>query len=110
MFACIMIIFYQNKSFKVGNVEKQLTATTFSGVCLLIERYFLRALRHSRSARAEVPDWELGIRPREEMMVNLTYCMAKTTGLNVNSLVLDIVKSYDRKAYRSDGLLPPFTS
>ena len=86
----------------------QLIAHSLIGV--IVEHNGLRVLRHSRSAKADFPDWELGIRPREEMIINMTYCMAKTTGLNVNSLILDIVKSFDRKAYRSDGLLPSFTS
>lgn len=44
------------------------------------------------------------------MLVNIMYWTAEKKNIPLNSLVLDVVKSYERKAYRSDGLLPPFLS
>ena len=41
------------------------------------------------------------------MALNLVYWKAVKEGRNLEMLVLDVVKSYDRKTFRDDGKLPP---
>ena len=54
------------------------------------------------------PKWEAEIRPRERAIVDLVYWTAVQKSANLDKLVVDLAKSYDRKAWRDDGFLPSF--
>lgn len=41
-------------------------------------------------------------------MINAMHWTATRAGLPTDTLLLDIVKSWDRKAFRTDGMLPSF--
>ena len=53
-----------------------------------------------------VPDWKKSVRTREELTINLYYWTAVRKSLPLDSLVVDVVKSFERKAFRGDGFLP----
>ena len=75
--------------------------------CLVSGVDFFLVLRPALEGQAKWADWKLRIRVREQMALNLVYWKAVKEGRNLEMLVLDVVKSYDRKTFRDDGKLPP---
>lgn len=50
--------------------------------------------------------WERSVRLREEWTIDMVYNLAKRKGICPTNVILDIAKSFQRNAWRSDGKVP----
>lgn len=51
--------------------------------------------------------WPRVIRPLEEWTINMIYHVVKKSGRDVDKTFVDISKSFEREAWRSDEFSPP---
>ena len=66
------------------------------------------AARHTTWARSKNADWDSLVSNRAEVTINLVYHKLKSSNIGpvTAGAVLDISKSYERAAYRTNGYAP----